>query len=73
MGKVSKKHETLFTIGLIIIYVVANSYTMQKFGYTSIQSAIINTILSALILTLIILIRRVKFFYHDCDYKYNKF
>ena len=62
MEKVFKKHETLITIALIIIYVVANSYTMQNFGYTSIQSAIINTILSAVILTLIFLIKRVKFY-----------
>ena len=62
MEKVFKKHETLITITLIIIYVVANSYTMQNFGYTSIQSAIINTILSAVILTLIFLIKRVKFY-----------
>ena len=62
MKKVFKKHETLITIALIIIYVVANSYTMQNFGYTSIQSAIINTILSAVILTLIFLIKRVKFY-----------
>ena len=60
MEKVFKKHETLITIALIIIYVVANSYTMQNFGYTSVQSAIINTILSAVILTLIFLIKRVK-------------
>ena len=62
MEKVFKKHETLITIALIIIYVVANSYTMQNFGYTSVQSAIINTILSAVILTLIFLIKRVKFY-----------
>ena len=62
MEKVFKKHETLITIALIIIYVVANSYTMQNFGYTSIQSAIINTILSAVILTLVFLIKRVKFY-----------
>jgi membrane protease YdiL (CAAX protease family) len=60
--KVFKKHETLITISLIIIYVVANSYTMQNFGYTSVQSAIINTILSVVILTLIFLIKRVKFY-----------
>ena len=62
MEKVFKKHEILFTIALIIIYVVANSYAMQNFGYTSVQSAIINTILSAVILTLIFLIKRVKFY-----------
>ena len=62
MEKLFKKYETLFTIGLIIIYVVLNSYMMQNFGYTSIQSAIANTVLSILILTLIILIKRVKFY-----------
>lgn len=62
MEKVFKKHETLITISLIIIYVVANSYTMQNFGYTSVQSAIINTVLSAVILTLIFLVKRVKFY-----------
>ena len=62
MEKLFKKHETLFTVGLIIIYVVANSYMMQNFGYTSIQSVIFNTILSFLIIVLIILIKRVKFY-----------
>lgn len=62
MENILKKHETLFTIGLIIIYVVVNSYMLQNFGYTSIQSAIVNTILSILILVLIILIKRVKFY-----------
>ena len=46
MEKVFKKHEILFTILLIIIYVVVNSYLMQNFGYTSLQSVIVNTILS---------------------------
>ena len=62
MEKLFKKHETLFTITLIIIYVVTNSYMMQNFGYTSIQSAIVNTIMSVLIISLIILIKRVNFY-----------
>ena len=62
MEKFFKKHETLFTVGLIILYVVANSYMMQNFGYTSIQSVIFNTLLSVLIIVLIILIKRVKFY-----------
>lgn len=62
MEKIFKKHETLFTIGLIIIYVVVNSYMMQNFGYTSYQSAIANTLLSILIVILIILIKRVKYY-----------
>ena len=46
MEKIFKKHETLFAIALIIIYVVANSYIMQNFGLLSYQSVIINIILS---------------------------
>ena len=62
MEKILKKHETLFTIGLIIIYVVVNSYMMQNFGYTSYQSVIVNTLLSILIVVLIVLMKRVKYY-----------
>ena len=62
MEKVFKKHETLFTILLIIIYVVVNSYLMQNFGYTSLQSVIVNTILSILIITLIVALKRVNYY-----------
>ena len=62
MEKVFNKHETLFTIALIIMYVVVNSYLMQNFCYTSIQSAIVNTIMSILIIALIIAIKREKYY-----------
>lgn len=62
MEKILKKHETLFAIALIIIYVVANSYIMQKFGYTSYQSVIVNTIMSVLIIALIISTKRAKYY-----------
>lgn len=62
MEKTFEKHETIFIIGLIVIYVVVNSYLMQNFGYTSIQSAIVNTILTILIITLIISIKRVEYY-----------
>ena len=62
MEKVFKKNETLFTFALIIIYVVANSYLVQSFGYTSLQSVIFNTILSILIIVLIVSIKRVKYY-----------
>ena len=71
MEKVFNKHETLFTIGLIVIYVMVNSYIMQNFGYTSIQSAIVNTIMSILIITLIITIKKVKY-YGLIKAKYSK-
>lgn len=62
MEKVFNKHETLFTIALIIMYVVVNSYLMQNYGYTSVQSAIVNTIMSILIIVLIIAIKREKYY-----------
>lgn len=62
MEKAFEKHETLFTILLIIIYVVLNSFLIQNFGYTSYQSVIANTILSIIIMTLIIIIKRVNYY-----------
>ena len=56
--KKNKEKETLLTILLIAIYVVVNSYLMQNFGYTSLQSFIANTIISILIIALIISIKR---------------
>ena len=62
MEKTFKKHETLFVIGLIIIYVITNSYIIQNFGSSSYQSVIINTILSILLIILIISLNRVKLY-----------
>ena len=62
MKKYFEKHETLFSILLIIIYVVVNSYCMKNFGYTSYISTIINTILSILVITLMIILKRVKYY-----------
>lgn len=62
MEKVFKKHETLFTIALIIIYVITNSYIIQNFEFSSYQSVIINTILSILLIVLIILLKKIKYY-----------
>ncbi len=62
MKKTFERHESLFSILLIVIYVMVNSYMMQKFGYTSYQSVIINTIMSISIITFIIKIKRVKYY-----------
>ena len=59
MEKVFKKHETLFTIALIILYIATNSYIIQNFGY---QSVVINTILSIFLIVLVILLKRVKYY-----------
>ncbi|MBQ6135375.1 MAG: CPBP family intramembrane metalloprotease [Bacilli bacterium] len=62
MEKLLKEHETLFTIVLIMIYVIVNSYIMQNFGTSSYQSVIINTTLSILLVLLVILLKRVEFY-----------
>ena len=54
MEKILNKHENLFVISTIIIYVVLNSYLMQNYGHTSIQSVIVNTILSIILLGIVI-------------------
>ena len=46
---------------ILVIYVVVNSYMMQNFEYTSIQSTIFNTIMSILIIVLMVSIKRVKY------------
>ena len=51
-----KKHETLFCILLIVLYVVSNSFCVQSFGYTSPIGFVVNTIFSfALILIMLAL------------------
>ena len=62
MDKLFEKYETLFTICLIVIYVIVNSYLMQNFGYTSYQSALFNTVLSTFIIAFIVAIKRVKYY-----------
>lgn len=62
MNKFFEKHETLCLIVLIAGYVILNSYCMQKFGYTSPTSFIVNTILSILLLALIIISKNTKYY-----------
>lgn len=62
MKKIFEKHETLFSILLIVLYVIINSYCMQNFGYTSYMSFIINTIFSVCLLFLIITLKRTSYY-----------
>lgn len=62
MEKLFNKHETLFCILLIVIYVLLNSYCIQNFGVTDYRSVIINTIFSILLIALIILLKKVKYY-----------
>lgn len=62
MKKTFEKHETLFCILLIVIYILINSYCMQNFGIDNYKSAIINTIFSILLIILIILLKRTSYY-----------
>lgn len=53
MKELFKKKETLFSILLIVIYVVLNSYCINTFGTTSYITTIINTFISVLLIVLI--------------------
>lgn len=62
MSNFFKRHETLCLIILIAGYVIINSYCMNNFGYTSLISFIVNTILSVILLVLIIIDKKTKYY-----------
>lgn len=62
MNKIFEKKEPLFCILLIVIYVVINSYCIQNFGTTDYKSTIINTIFSVLLVLLMIMLKRTKYY-----------
>ncbi len=62
MERLFKKNETFCTIAFIMIYVLLNSYLIQNYGFTSIQSVMINTVLSLLLIVFIIRIHRVEYY-----------
>lgn len=62
MKELFKKKETLFTILLIVIYVVLNSYCINSFGTTSYITTIINTLISVLLIVLIRVLDRTKYY-----------
>ena len=60
--RVFEKHETLFCILLIVVYILSNSFCMQNFGIADPRSAIVNTALSALLALLITALKRGKYY-----------
>ncbi len=62
MAKVFEKHETLFCMLLIIIYLVVNSICVQNFGETSLVSFIANTILSACLIVIMLVLKRTSYY-----------
>lgn len=62
MEKIFEKHETLFCILLIIVYVITNSYCIQNFGIADYRSTIINTISSIALVILMIMLKRTSYY-----------
>lgn len=62
MKKVFEKHETLFCILLILLYVVSNSLCVQNFGETSVPGLVVNTALSALLIGIILALKRTSYY-----------
>ena len=62
MNKIFEKHETLFCMLLIIIYIVVNSICVQNFGYTSSVSFIVNTILSVCLVGIVLSLKKSAYY-----------
>lgn len=62
MKALLEKHEKGLTIGLIILYVVVNSYCLNNFGTTDYKSAIINTVFSLGLIALMLCLKRTKYY-----------
>jgi len=62
MKKIFEKHETLFCILLIVVYILINSYCIQNFGIEDYRSTIINTIFSIALIILMIILKRTLYY-----------
>lgn len=62
MNKIFEKHETLFCMLLIIIYIVVNSVCVQNFGYTSSVGFIVNTILSLCLIGIVLVLKKSAYY-----------
>lgn len=62
MKKIFEKHETLFCIVLIVVYILVNSYCMQNFGTEDYRSTIINTIFSIALIILMRMLKRTSYY-----------
>ena len=62
MKRIFEKYETWFCVGLIVLYVVINSFCMQNFGLEDFRSALINTAFSAVLLVLVFLLKGASYY-----------
>ena len=73
MNKLFEKHETLFCMLLIIIYMVVNSVCVQNFGYTSCVSFIANTIFSVCLIALVLSLKKSAYYGFTKDRNLNQY
>lgn len=62
MNKIFEKHETLFCMMLIFIYIAVNSVCVQNFGYTSSVSFIVDTILSVCLVSIVLSLKKSAYY-----------
>ena len=65
MKKYFEKHETLFSILLIIIYLVTNSFCLNNYGSKDFRTMLLNIVLSVLIIIFILKNNLVKYYSLD--------
>lgn len=61
MKKFYEKNETLISLGLIIIYLITNSYCMNNFGLEDVRTLIANILLIVLIVAFVLLNKLSKY------------
>ena len=62
MTKLFERHETIFCIMLIIVYILVNSYCIQNFGIEDYRSTIINTIFSLVLIIIMVILKRTSYY-----------
>lgn len=62
MAKAFEKHETLFCMLLIIIYILINSVCINFFGNAGCVSFIVNTIFSACLIVIMLVLKRTSYY-----------
>lgn len=60
--KTFEKYEVLFCMLLIGVYIAVNSVCVQNFGNISLVSFIVNTMLSALLVGLMLMLKRTEYY-----------
>lgn len=57
-----EKHETLFTILLIVVYLVSNSLCIRLFGEISLEGALLNAFLSLFFFGIVCLLKKISYY-----------